>query len=125
MYWMAAAFWALLIGYLSLVPGNRLPHFSFPHIDKLEHFACYGILTLLLILAQQRSPKFFLKHRHLFKIWLCSAAYGLLLELLQHWCTTSRQFDLYDVLANSAGAALGLAFGRLLLNYKSTGSILK
>jgi VanZ family protein len=41
-------------------------------------------------------------------LWIACLSYGLLIELLQHFFIANRYFDWIDLLADAAGASLGL-----------------
>lgn len=111
---VAATLWALAIPALSLLPA---PYFSqvgsivlvrIPHADKIVHAGLYGVLTgLMLGCATPPVPA-----RRFWFTALAATAYGLLMELLQ-CLTATRTMDLFDGLANAAGAFLvaGVALG--------------
>jgi VanZ family protein len=79
----------------------------FPHVDKLVHFILYGILTFLMILYRKEK---FIEESKL--ILLIAFSWGFTIELLQHYCTINRQFELLDLGANF----LGIIFVKLLLS---------
>lgn len=67
--------------------------------DKLNHGIAFVTLTLLLRLAHQRLER----------VWqvVSLAAYGLLIEVIQHFLPW-RDFSLLDWLADLTGIAIGL-----------------
>lgn len=82
-----------------------MPKVDLPGNDKTIHFLFYFVLTLLWYVALKRKYK----NRLLkFLIVGVSIIYGIIIEILQGVLTQNRQADVYDALANSAGAFLAL-----------------
>jgi len=105
----ALLLWSGALAYLSLASSVTVPAGAFGW-DKLNHFAAYAVLTLLLIrtlLAWQR-----LSPRILLYSWLAGTTYGLLLEGLQWLMAVGRQFEVGDLLANALGALLACVIFR-------------
>lgn len=94
-----AALSYLVVGVLMFIPmpSSGGPP-TLPHLDKLVHVACWGLLGLAtwLVVARQRW------------LWAVGLAtlFGVLVELGQG-LTTTRSADLWDALADLIGAALG------------------
>ncbi len=91
---------------LSGIPGNNIQDISllsFPHADKAAHFFMYYIFCFLLIYGFRGYG---LKNLNLSYILaaVIAIAYGAVMELLQHYIFINRSGNIYDVLANSAGA---------------------
>jgi VanZ family protein len=99
--------WAGAIAVASLVTPDRLPKFTFDFADKVEHGGCYAGLGLLMLRGWARASRPTLPAAAL--TLLAAAAWGLYLEYLQK-LTGYRTFDWWDELANTAGAAAGVAF---------------
>jgi glycopeptide antibiotics resistance protein len=79
-------------------------------VDQDKHFHL-AIFTLFMVITQ-----LLFKNLSLIKISLITFGLGMLIELLQAWFTHGkRHFDLYDVLFNLLGIALGLV---ILLIYR-------
>jgi VanZ family protein len=102
----------LAIPVASLLPAYLFPDTGrlgeLPGVDKLVHALFYGGLTILLLWCARRPPTV-----RTYALTAAGAtAYGLLMELLQHF-TPSRSMDLRDALANALGACLvaGVALG--------------
>jgi len=94
----------LIVLVLSLLPIDQ-PNFS-PN-DKVNHLLAYAALLVSGYLA----------HRHLGFAGLFVVLFGVLVEVLQG-LTSYRMFSFADMLADSAGVALGCAgilVGKLLL----------
>jgi VanZ family protein len=104
MLFRAAAFgWAILILVLSLMPSSGIPLLPVPHFDKLAHLGMYSILALLSARAFHVSFSFSML------LFLLVTLYGFGIELLQHFIPTGRMFDVWDVVANGLGAAVGIS----------------
>ena len=100
--------WAFFILSTSVLTTPKVDGVKlFPHVDKLAHFILYGILTFLMILYRKEK---FIEESKL--ILLIAFSWGFTIELLQHYCTINRQFELLDLGANF----LGIIFVKLLLS---------
>jgi len=84
--------------YFSLTPV----YYPVMHLfrDKINHFVGYFLLYATLDLGFATSEK-------LFRKFLLVLGYSVLLEILQHF-TPTRQFSLFDILANFLGITLYL-----------------
>lgn len=85
-----------------LMPPPPVPDLGIDHFDKLEHIAGYLVLAAMA--------------RALFATRIARGTAGLLLvglgvglEIAQGQLTLTREPDAWDVVANTAGVALGLA----------------
>lgn len=105
---LAAIAWTLLVFYLCLMKTSNVPKFSFQNIDKLAHFAFHFGFVILWILYLQLS----MKSKTIRLIWVVfvSILFGILIEVLQELCTTTRSADVFDMLANSLGAIVAYIF---------------
>lgn len=101
----SACLLAIVIAYLSLLPGTDLPQMS--HKDKLAHFLAYAALSGPMLVA-------FGARRWAAVIIGCSL-YGVALEIGQSLAGTGRDASLLDGLANMAGAAAGVMFAAAIL----------
>lgn len=82
---------------------------SFVHQDKLLHVIAYGVLAVLFYRAGWVTWAARLSPRQLFWISACFAGlYGVSDEIHQAF-VPSRQFDIYDLLADIAGGVVGAA----------------
>ena len=89
---------------LAVLVGSLWP--SMPSVaggvsDKLLHFLAYVVLALVFAAAFSR--------RHWLAIALGLAAFGALIELLQHWLPGRREAEWLDMAANLGGIVVGLA----------------
>jgi hypothetical protein len=120
----AAAAWALVIAATGLLPTQGVVHSVSGGRDDLltsaGHFAAYAILAVLLLVSAGGSrtggrlaggPRTGSRRsagRALAAAWLLAAALGALIELVQG-PLPYRDAQVWDVVVNGAGAALGLA----------------
>jgi VanZ family protein len=87
-----------------LVPGEEVPT-AFELNDKLSHLVGHGGLALYFTgLVPRRSW---------WKIFVFLLLMGVSIEIAQYYMHQGREADPRDVVANSIGALLGLAVGRL------------
>jgi VanZ family protein len=89
---------------ICLIPGHDIPG-ALEMNDKASHLMGHGLLALYFtgLLPRQRW----------WKIFLLLLVMGVVIELAQYHMHVGRQGDARDVLANSAGALLGLFVGWL------------
>lgn len=120
---------------LSLVPFfPETPLDDVPFMDKWTHLIMYGgtcsviwfeiirnfksnIKTSNLAKPTHRPSPFTLHPAPLFWAWLAPILMSGLLELLQAYCTTTRNGDWLDFAANSLGATLAIPIGLLYAGF--------
>jgi VanZ family protein len=107
--WILTGLVASIILVLSLIP--QLPDVmgGSSYFDKLEHFAAYFVLGLLLFLSVERGN---LKMAFLIAA-ACCFAYGAIIEFFQRF--TQRQPEFWDLIADLLGALVGALVGALIL----------
>jgi VanZ family protein len=108
---LGAILWKVaLAGYgIALLIGTHLPP-TLPLLpsdgfDKLEHFTAYAGLAWLLTMAWESSTGR-LNGRHLWFAWLAIIAFAAIDEVTQMF--VHRDADVFDWLADAAGAAVGI-----------------
>ncbi len=103
-------------GYTLFIVAASLGKFAiniFPqrvdHSDKIGHFMAYSVFAFIWasFLFKAKGIKF---NKSIFFSFLWSALFGVLMEFCQWIFTSYRQFDYYDMLANTAGSIIGLLF---------------
>ena len=110
-----ALLWALGILVLTLMPSSDVPHWPWAaqvHLDKFVHAFLFGVQGVLLGLAfanrrTWRSPA----HPFLLAL-LIAILFGALIEVLQEDMGAGRSGDVWDLVADGAGALLGYVFLR-------------
>ena len=106
--WFWAGFgWLLVAGICvgSLLPAG--PNIGFQLNDKVMHFASYFVLTVWF-------SGLYARRRYYVFIAVIVIALGAFLDFMQG-ATSTRQFELLDILANAAGALVGFTLSVLLL----------
>jgi len=109
-----------LIWILSLTPFfPETPLDNVIFIDKWAHFVMYGGTCGVMwieYLRRHRRPDY----RKLF-LWAFVAPIVMsgVIELLQEYCTTTRNGDWLDLLANTVGVTLGNVFGIIVSKIRS------
>jgi VanZ family protein len=97
--------WILFVAWGSLTTSDNLPHFDFEQFDKVEHFASYGVLAVLLWRGWVRQGSSTLFAGLI--VWIVASVWGVYLEFMQR-LVGYRTFDLLDAAFNAGGALLGL-----------------
>jgi len=98
--------YAVLLLVLSLISIGKIETLGSSFDDKINHVGAYFVLTLL---VYNYFNKINLKKALLYALFV-AVAYGFLIELLQKIATTTRMFDVYDMLANFFGAIIAVLF---------------
>lgn len=118
-----ALFWGGLIAFFCLIKSSDVPQVSIQNLDKVVHAFFHFIFTTLWVL-------FFKKHfgaasisKALVISFVFSLFFGILIEILQELCTTTRHADVFDVLANLLGATLSVIVIMLLNKYNKLDKI--
>ena len=114
-FWPAIA--AIVIAtILFCLPGEELPKedwFDLVKVDKWVHVGLFAVLvaawSLPFIDRVVNS-----KALHQIFVWIAVSfvGYGLLIEILQGTLIPNRDFDLFDLLADAIGCAVGWWFSR-------------
>lgn len=113
----SAVLWTLLIAVLCLVSFNQLPSLGVSGADKYVHGTFHFGFMVLWFLSFAKNDF----DKTIFRVFLASFLYGILIEIAQELFTTTRHADLYDVAANLTGAFMGVSvimIGRFYLNRK-------
>lgn len=102
--WLWLGLWCVLVIAVivaSLLPAQELPPAPFDHVDKLEHFLAYAVLSgyAVALFARRRTQAL---------AALALIALGVALEVAQAQMTADRMPSSADALANALGALAGL-----------------
>lgn len=109
--WWAVAAWAVFVFVLTSLPGQALPAPPIANLDKVAHFALYGVLGALVARAANLSgwPR----------TWLVAAGLvalaGGALDELHQLFIPGRASSALDWLMDATGAAAGLSLGTLMM----------
>jgi VanZ family protein len=119
-----ALLWTILIFILMAIPGNMLPKEEktfIPNLDKLVHATLFGSFVFLWsVYYATRKEKNNHSNSRFVLILIIACLYGVGTELMQKYLIPNRDYDIYDILADSIGAVLGFLFVRLTINWFKT-----
>lgn len=106
--------WFFIVVVLTCMPGKDVPQIGWLdgiYFDKWVHAAMFGGLTFLFCWPFHKSD-FSAKQRlnYFIKIALVSSIWGLIIEFIQKFYVTSRDFELLDWAADSVGVLLAFWF---------------
>jgi VanZ family protein len=101
-----ALFWTGIIVFLCLIKSSDLPKVKIENLDKVVHAFFHFVFTLLWFLFFKKQFISFKISKLLFISILFSLFFGILIEILQEFCTTTRRADVLDVLSNFSGALI-------------------
>lgn len=99
--------YTIALACVSLIKINDIPDYVPSITDKIFHCLTYGILTVLwyetwVIKLQSK------KKASLFSAIILSVGFGIIIEVLQDKLTSTRVFDVKDILANILGIILAI-----------------
>lgn len=106
--------WTSLILVACFLPGNDVPKINIVNVDKLVHIALFGGCAFLWAIALiHHSANMWPK---LVLIFSATVGLGILVELIQGSnLVQGRSADIYDVVADTIGALLGVFYARYIL----------
>ena len=111
LYFLPAVTWFVVTFFLMVIPGKDIPKagfFDLIHFDKWVHFGMFGILVVLFSLPFIKTTVNNI--RVFFYITILAIVYGILMEFVQKFFTKDRNFDITDIMADTAGALAGWWF---------------
>jgi len=116
-----ARLWTLFILILMTIPGNMLPKEEttfIPNLDKLIHATLFGSFVFLWsIYYATRKEKNNHSGSRFVLILIIACLYGVATELMQKYLIPNRDYDIYDIMADSIGAVLGFLFVLLTVKW--------
>lgn len=119
-YYLAPIFWAGVILFLSSVPSNDLPDFSFWTLftfDKFAHVAMYGVLSFQIMKACVRQyANWSIRYNAVKVTFFTATLYGGLIEIFQAYVLTDRHGDWMDLISNIVGIIVGIAIFKLIFH---------
>ena len=104
LFLVLAIAWAGVIFYLSSQPSIDTPSL-FPGQDKLFHMVAFGVLGFFLMGGMKTTSNGY-RTRQVWLVVVLVVLYGLLDEFHQYF-VPGRTVEIYDALADAAGALLG------------------
>jgi VanZ family protein len=108
-FWIAFC-WTLVVAYFCLVPSSDIPSVSIPNLDKLAHAFFHFVFTILWFLFFKKQVKKKNQIKLLVAAVFFSLFFGIGIEVLQNRFTTTRNGDVFDVIANFSGAVVAFCF---------------
>ena len=101
--------------FLSLENAKNIPVINIAYLDKVIHAVFHFVFTILWFLYLKKKFISSNNVRLLFFTLIGSFVLGIVIELLQQSYTTTRNGDVFDILANLFGAFLA-AVSIILVN---------
>jgi VanZ family protein len=108
---------ALIILYLSLANVNtfsKVNDFAFPNLDKIIHMCIYFGFMIVILYENRLALK---NNRSVLILSIIPFAYGIIMEFLQSWLTTTRTGDIIDGIFDLIGILLALIAWKLIRNF--------
>jgi VanZ family protein len=102
----SALFWTGVILFLSLENARNMPQIDILYLDKVIHSAFHFVFTILWFLYLKKKFNSSNNFKLLFFTLIGSFILGIAIELMQQYFTTTRNADVFDILANLFGAFL-------------------
>ncbi len=99
-------FYTFFITIAFLLPASELPKEKLLN-DKFIHVIIHIVLSFLWLLYYYNYNKRSITLKNLLNILLLCFIYGIIIEFIQQMFITSRQADIFDVLANTTGSLIG------------------
>jgi VanZ family protein len=117
---ITAQFWTIFIFILLALPGKMLPeenHMAIPFLDKYVHMILFGSFVFLwsFYYAAKPNPENY-THRRFTLILVIACLYGIGMEFIQKYFIPNRDFELYDIAADIAGALVGYILVRFTIH---------
>jgi len=114
-------FYLILIALLSLLPASNLPNIPFfTGEDKVIHFGMYAGLGFIACWSLNISNNRFKSYPLLL---LFVFMWGVVMEILQRLMAKGRSLEGMDMLANFAGAIVGLLAYNYMIKFNEAGLI--
>jgi len=106
-YGLLAIAWTLFILVMCLVSFTEFPSVGVSSADKYVHASFHFVFTILWFLTLDKRGY---SRKILTRVFLGSVVFGIAIEIMQGLFTKTRQADVFDVLANVAGAFTAVLF---------------
>jgi VanZ family protein len=104
----------VLVTVLLCLPGTEFPKISWLDniwFDKWVHIGLFLVLviTWFMFFSKKLSPEVSIQ-KILLLVTVSCIAYGVLMELVQHFFIPFRSFDVWDIVADGAGSLVGFFY---------------
>lgn len=107
-YLWVALFWTGIILVSCLIKSNEIPQVKIENLDKIVHAFFYYVLTMLWFFYFKKHINSYTIFKPLAISFVLSFFFGIGIEILQAFLTTTRKADVFDVFANLGGATLAV-----------------
>lgn len=115
--YIPAFLWAVLIFLLLTLPPQTFEDASvsiIPQFDKIVHAGLFGAMVFWLALPL--AKRYSASSKILIWFTIASSLYGCAMEFVQKYCTSDRDFDVWDMVADTVGAILSYFCMRYIFN---------
>lgn len=104
-HYLKILFWVLIVAtlILTLMPAKEVPD-VFIFWDKMQHSLCFAALAFVGLLAYKKAMP----------MCVSLSIYGILIELMQTFLTSTRHGDVLDWVADMVGIVVGTLFVALI-----------
>jgi VanZ family protein len=113
-----AQLWTVFIFVLMAIPGNMLPREEttfIPNLDKLVHAILFGSFVFLWSYYYTVKKNAILVSRYT-SLLIIASLYGIGTEFMQKYFIPNRDFSIYDIAADIAGAIIGYIVVRVIFS---------
>jgi VanZ family protein len=108
-FFFVALAWTVLMLYVCLIKSSDVPSINIVGIDKVIHILLHLVFTFFWGITMLKNGKLTSFSKVMKVAFLLSFVFGLLIEFMQGYFTTTRSADVTDVLANLLGTLLAIA----------------
>lgn len=105
----------VLLTYLGLKETDQLTSNLMANFDKVFHVLAYVMLTFLWTTCLWLYHPIFKLNKLFLIIFSTLLVYGIIIEVLQSKFTTTRLFEINDLIANMSGILLGAIFFKFVV----------
>ena len=108
--------WLVFTTILLTLPMPAFPKqgwfIKIPMLDKWVHIGLFIIMAVLFCWSfyKKKNPVSGKMKQNFITIGLCCLVYGIMMEFVQKYYVPNRSFDAGDIIADGAGAALGVVY---------------
>ena len=114
-YFWSALGWTVFVAVLCLMNGSNLPRIGVKGVDKYVHFIFHFLFAFLWFMYGYKKTVQPIAVAQW--VLVASLLFGIFIELAQAYLTTSRNPDVFDVLANTSGALVALSVMLLTIHF--------
>lgn len=105
---LSAVLWTLFIVIMCFKTPSIEKRIYFPNADKIVHCSFY--IGFVIVWFRYLVFKNYITTKNKVYLVLSAIVFGILIEIGQSVFTTTRQADIWDVVANTFGSLIGILF---------------